>query len=188
MTPGQATVLPVEGADVERIVVDRPQVSERVSLWRSELDRLGVVARQEDVDNVAALFALGAVQISSAARTVSRSATPGSPVDRISLARAARQHSRSGLEGIAEEVAAVYGWEDLVLTPATLRRVRELAEAVRDRHRVFDAWSFGRLGGGHASVRALFSGPSGHRQDDVCLGARRRPRARRCSASTCPAW
>jgi len=159
--PGQAASLPVEGADVERIVLDRPGVAERSALWRAELERLGVQAHPGDVEHVAGLFALGAVQIAGAARTVARHQTADESVERATLARAARERSSSGLEGIAEQVPTVYRWDDLVLPAATQRRVRELGEAVRHRHRVFDDWSFGRLAGGHASVRALFSGPSG---------------------------
>jgi SpoVK/Ycf46/Vps4 family AAA+-type ATPase len=62
---------------------------------------------------------------------------------------------------VADLVPAVYEWEDLVLPPQTLRRLADLAAAIRHRHQVFDAWAFGRLHGGHASVRAIFSGPSG---------------------------
>jgi len=158
---GQAASLPVEGAEVERIVVGLPGVAERTALWRTELERAGVRAHPGDVEHVAGLFALGAVHIAGAARTVARGRPADGTVERAVLARAARERSRSGLERIAEEVPTVYRWEDLVLPVATQRRIREIGEAVRHRHRVFDTWSFGRLVGGHASVRALFSGPSG---------------------------
>ncbi len=161
--PGRAASLPLEGADVHRISVERPDVAERTDRWRAELDALGIGADAADLDHVAGLFGLGRAQITTAARTVARglSDPTGARAGRELLTAAARESSTRDLDGIAEEVATHYRWDDLVLPPATLRRVVELAEAVRHRHRVFGAWSFGRLTGGHASIRALFSGPSG---------------------------
>jgi predicted nucleic acid-binding protein len=157
LRPGQGSALPLDGTDRERITVERPGVQRRTALWAEELSALGVAADREEVATVAAMFSLGPTQIRAAARAAAREGAPGLG----ELTRAARERSTSPLEGIAEWVPALYEWDDLVLPPATLRRVTELAGAVRHRHQVFDGWSFGRLSGGHASVRALFSGPSG---------------------------
>ena len=161
--PGRAASLPLEGADVQRITVERPDVVERRARWQAELDALGVSVEDADLEHVAGLFGLGRAQITTAARTVARGlgGPTGARAGRDALTTAARESSTRDLDGIAEEVATDYRWDDLVLPPGTRRRVVELAEAVRHRHRVFDVWSFGRLTGGHASVRALFSGPSG---------------------------
>ena len=157
--PGRAASLPLEGVDVQRVTVERPGAVERRSRWEAELDALGVTAGAADLEHVAGLFGLGRAQIATAARDVARGGVERA--DRAALAAAARASSTRDLDGIAEEVSTDYGWDDLVLPPGTRRRVVELAEAVRQRHRVFGAWAFGRLTGGHASVRALFSGPSG---------------------------
>lgn len=106
---------------------------------------------------VASLFTLGPAQIRAAAAAVARSGQ----VDLGALTGAARVRGGLGLATVAERVPVSYTWDDLVLPPATLRRLRELAGAIRNRHQVFDGWSFGRLAGGHTSVRVLFSGPSG---------------------------
>jgi hypothetical protein len=67
---------------------------------------------------------------------------------------------RPRLPGLAAPVERAVMWDDLVLPAATLRRLHELASAIREREHVFDTWSFARLNGSR-SVRALFSGGSG---------------------------
>lgn len=67
---------------------------------------------------------------------------------------------RLHISGLAPTVETAFAWDDLVLPPATRRRLRELVSAIRERDRVFDTWAFGRLAGSR-SVRALFSGVSG---------------------------
>ncbi len=161
--PGRTASLPLEGADVQRITIERPGVVERRSRWHTELDVFGVAVDAADLEHVAGMFGLGRAQIITAARTVARGLddSTGARASRDALAAAARASSTRDLDGIAEEVSTDYRWDDLVLPPGTRRRVEELVEAVRHRHRVFDKWAFGRLTGGHASIRALFSGPSG---------------------------
>jgi len=157
LRPGQADRLPIQGVDHQRLEVERPEAAARAGLWTDALGSAGVSADPADVATVAALFSLGAAEIRAAAASVARNGEP----DLAGLTRAARERSTYGLDGVAERVRADYTWADLVLPPATLHRLAELEGAIRNRHQVFDAWSFGRLAGGHSSVRALFSGPSG---------------------------
>jgi hypothetical protein len=154
---GSATRLPLDGVDHERVVADRPSYGERVQLWTRELERHGSPAARQDIEAVSALFALGPAQIASAAAGIARHGR----TELATLTRAAREHSAFGLDGIAQRVPTTYLWDDLVLPPYAKQRLRELASAIRHRHRVFTTWSFGRMGGGHTSIRALFSGPSG---------------------------
>ena len=80
---------------------------------------------------------------------------------RPALRDAARRTGTAGLRGVAQRVDADYTWDDLVLPSGTMRRLRQLEGAIRHRDEVFGSWAFGRLAGGHTSVRALFAGPSG---------------------------
>jgi SpoVK/Ycf46/Vps4 family AAA+-type ATPase len=65
------------------------------------------------------------------------------------------------VENLADRVALVHAWNDLVLPAPTLRRLKEFAGAIRNRDKVFRDWSFLRPAGGTPSLRALFSGMSG---------------------------
>jgi len=149
--------LPLEGLDHERAELGQLDVAGRSQLWTEELLRHGLTPTPGDVDEVAVVFRLSGAQIRVAAAAASRAGTASLPV----LTRAARSGSTSALAGVAQRVQADYSWDDLVLPKHTLVRLHELAGAIRHRDEVFGDWSFGRLVGGHTSVRALFSGPSG---------------------------
>jgi hypothetical protein len=154
VSPG--TQLPVETEDVEWLVIGRPSVRDRQGFWEHELAARGLEAAGPDVAAVAAVFSLGPAQVRAACTTLARTGSTDYPA----LSAAARSRSGAALDSVAERVTADVRWDDLVVPPATARRLQQLASAVRCRREVFDAWQFGRLTG-RASVRALFSGPSG---------------------------
>lgn len=157
VAPDVAERLPLDGIDHERLPHRDLDINERAAAWSDELIQLGITAASGDIDEVAALFRLSAAQIHTAATAVARSGGG----ELTSLRRAARQISASRLIGVAQPVQAEYSWEDLVLPRGTMLRLKELAGAIRHRDEVFGDWRFGRLVGGHTSVRALFTGPSG---------------------------
>ena len=64
--------------------------------------------------------------------------------DLTDLASAIRSQSESTIGRFARRVVTNQTWDDLVLPASTLRQVRELAEAIRHRHTVYDAWGFGQ--------------------------------------------
>jgi hypothetical protein len=155
--PDIADQLPLEGIDHERVDVQPLDAGERARTWCDELHRLGAEAPPADIDEVAALFRLTAAQIRTAATSVVRAGTPAL----ATLIGAARSAGGCGLVAAAQRVRAQYAWDDLVLPAGTVQRLRELASAIRYRDAVFGNWRFDHLVGGHTSVRALFSGPSG---------------------------
>jgi len=150
----------VEGIDHEVVELSPPAPSERARLWRLRLREQGVQATHGDVDAVAGLFSLHPGQIRRAALRAGRLGG-GAAADLATLASCARGQSTAALEDLAEHVALVNSWSDLVLPSPTLRRLREFADAVRARATVFHEWSFLKPAGGTASLRALFSGSSG---------------------------
>ncbi|MBB4753131.1 ATP-binding protein [Actinoplanes lobatus] len=88
---------------------------------------------------------------------------PGDGVAVVPFASADRGHARSGreLSELAFRVPSTFGWDDLVLPPEPVRRLRELTQRVAHRRRVLDEWGFGRLLPYGRGVSALFTGPSG---------------------------
>jgi SpoVK/Ycf46/Vps4 family AAA+-type ATPase len=78
------------------------------------------------------------------------------------VARAARARPQVKLEALAARREARARWEDLILPGGAMAQLRELADRVRHRDRVFEDWGFAaRVGHRQTSVLALFTGPSG---------------------------
>ena len=143
----------LRGTDYELLQLDPPGPTARVALWTDSLREHGVHAADDDVKDVAALFSLYPGQIRRAAKHAAQDGAP--------LTEHARHQCVSDVEDLADRVALVREWADLVLPPPTLRRLKEFAGAIRNRDRVFRDWSFMRPAGGTPSLRALFSGMSG---------------------------
>jgi ATPase family protein associated with various cellular activities (AAA)/winged helix domain-containing protein len=74
---------------------------------------------------------------------------------------ATKAKARHALATLAQCVPRTFTWDDLVLPSPTTTRLHELASALVARDTVFDEWGFRRLGGGHSSLRILFTGASG---------------------------
>lgn len=144
----------LEGIDHAVIRLIPPDATRRAQLWRTQLRDRGVDPNSRELASVADLFALGPTQIANAAAAAGRDRSRP-------LATHAREQSQAQLPALAQSLDPGYGWSDLVLPAPTLRRLHELASAVRHRRQVFDAWGFRQRSGGVASIRALFSGASG---------------------------
>lgn len=74
-------------------------------------------------------------------------------------ARATRRLVTGELDRLATRIVPRRTWDDLVLRPGDLERVRMVAARYRHRQRVFDEWRFGATPS--AGVVAMFSGPPG---------------------------
>ncbi|MEU6224449.1 AAA family ATPase [Streptomyces sp. NPDC047042] len=144
--------------------------------WRYALERAaaGIDApRDADADtgfgtDVAALAdAVSAHRLDSgqvrraadvAVRTAALARRPVGPDD---LRAAVRAQNGAGLDRLARRVEPGVGWDDLVLPPATHRRLRELALRARHREQVLGQWGMRPGGGRGRGVIALFAGESG---------------------------
>jgi hypothetical protein len=141
-----------------------PPRNERERLWALNLAERGVAVPPSLCGELADNFALNASQI----RRAVASAADARPIAGKSdvplseeLYRAARAESGHELAKLATKVEQPHSWSDLVLPAATLQRVREVAAAIRHRHRVFDEWGFGRRIATGRGLKVLFAGTSG---------------------------
>jgi hypothetical protein len=137
----------------------------RLGAWRQALDRHGLDAPAADVERLATTFVLTPGQIDAAAATAADAAR-AAPDERRGdgsqrLREAARAHSQHGLGALARKIEPVAGWEDIVLPPATMRQLREVAAAVRHRPTVLERWGFAARMNRGRGLNVLFSGPSG---------------------------
>jgi SpoVK/Ycf46/Vps4 family AAA+-type ATPase len=77
------------------------------------------------------------------------------------LWHACRGAARARLESLARRIQPSASWEDLVLPPAQLRTLREVAAHVRQRFQVYETWGFAAKSSRGLGISALFVGPSG---------------------------
>jgi ATP-dependent 26S proteasome regulatory subunit len=138
--------------------------ADRVALWRDAARSEAVDIPEAELQNLVGRFSLTRGQVHATfataldLATMSREggdATPGQ------VAAAARLTSDQALGRFATKVDRKHDWPELVLPPPTVRRLHELAAAIRHRHLVYDEWGFGgRLITG-TGIKALFAGASG---------------------------
>jgi len=138
-----------------RLELPRPSYPERADAWRHAL---GPLAAELDgaVEALAAEFDAGPGGVRAAVAAVAGDADP------IATLRAAcRARGRRQLDVLAQRIAPVARWDDLVLPERELETLHEIAAHVRNRTTVHEAWGFAAAGGSGLGVSALFTGPSG---------------------------
>jgi hypothetical protein len=149
--------VPVGAAAVE-VALPALDTSRRAQVWRRGLSAAGVRgAPQEDVAALAGAFRLGPGAIAAAIAE----AVAGGPVGPAELAAAARRQGSAALAREAERVEQPFAWEDLVLPPDRVQRLRAIGHRIRHRAQVHDGWGFGATLASSRGTAALFTGPSG---------------------------
>jgi len=141
----------------ESLAVELPTATrdERLALWR---ETLGAAAESLNgaLPRVCGQFDLSASAIRTAAARASDDAGDGAK-----LWDACRAAARPRMDGLAQRIDAVAGWDDLVLPEAQLRVLSDIAAHVRQRHRVHDEWGFAGKSPRGLGISALFAGASG---------------------------
>jgi hypothetical protein len=130
--------------------------------WHRALTMCGMAASPQAVEAIANGFALTSEQIRRAAQAIADEHGDEDPreISDAQLATAARTCSDQSIARIAQRLDLPFEWNDLVLPPVTIRRLRDIVHAIRDRQLVFGDWGFSRRSGGFG-LRILFAGPSG---------------------------
>ncbi|MGW6056090.1 ATP-binding protein [Streptomyces sp. NPDC055189] len=127
--------------------------------WRTAL---GTAADGFDLAGTVAPYHLGGERIGRAAQAAAAlAAFDGTELTAAHVRLAARQQSASGLEQHARRIRPAVTWQDLVLPPAPLTQLRELALRARHRDRVLGDWRLSAGGGRGRGVLGLFAGESG---------------------------
>jgi MoxR-like ATPase len=163
-----------EGMTGKKLILGRRHVvfrfidldfSERLAAWNKQLQTKGMKGPpQSDVEAIADrfLFTTGQIgEVVDLAMDLSVLKGEASRVDADALFEAARLQSDQGSGTLALKTNSIHTWEDLVLPPATLRQVKEVAAAARNRHIVYSQWGFERRIALGKGLKVLFSGSSG---------------------------
>ena len=146
------------------LALPEPSSEERAVAWCGALAKLGLSAGEALTEEIGERFALPYPRILAAAQTAAHLCIDtGTAEDglRGALWHAARRHSSQSLAQLASPVVKPHRWEHLVLPDATLRQVREVASAMKQRERVFRRWRMAERTGRGNGLMVLFAGASG---------------------------
>jgi hypothetical protein len=147
--------------DSLRVEVNKPMPAGQKALWQRALGPAGK-SLDAMIDNLAEQFRFSAKTIhSTAARAAREQPTDSKAPATERLWSACRDLSRPRLEDLAQRIAPVAGWNDLVLPDTQMRVLRQLASQVRQRMTVYEKWGFSAQGRRGLGVSALFAGESG---------------------------
>lgn len=165
------------GAGSGAIAVPFPplDMAQRRVCWQANLDAVGIVLNNADLDALAGRFRLTQEQIAAAVTTAHnqlRWQSAAQSIDELggqlshqpavqALFAAARAHSSHDLATLARKIEPLYTWDDLVLPTDVQTQLRELCQRVIHRDRVLGQWGFHRKLSLGRGVNALFAGPSG---------------------------
>jgi hypothetical protein len=140
----------------EAFLVDRPDTLEQRRLWHEALGNRAIDLAPL-VDALAGQYCLGARRIAAiAAQTVAQDAEP----DLALLHRACRGEASVTGE-LARPIETRAGWDDLVLPPAQLLTLQQIAVHTRHRLTVHHDWGFAGKSTRGLGIAALFWGDSG---------------------------
>jgi SpoVK/Ycf46/Vps4 family AAA+-type ATPase len=113
------------------------------------------------VDAVVAQFHLGVDGIQAASTQVLAEMHGESPGPASLLWEACRSQARPRMAELAQHIDPAAGWDSLVLPPAQLRTLHEIAAHVGHRTTVYETWGFAHLSARGLGISALFAGASG---------------------------
>jgi hypothetical protein len=142
--------------------VPAPSPAERLAVWAAAFgDGLGD-RLNGSLGPLAAQFVLRPASLRGVAARAKSIAENGSTLEvERAVWDACRIEARPQLDGLAQRIEAVAGWDDLVLPDGQIQTLRAIASHVRQRHRVYDHWGFGTKGARGLGISSLFAGPSG---------------------------
>jgi hypothetical protein len=143
------------GGDAVIVQVARPSPAEQAAAWTEALG--GAEAAAASASRLASQYDL---ELPDIRRLAARQQTLGrTTLD--DLWEACLAHSRPGLDLLAHRIDARATWDDLVLPDETLRLLHEIADQVRHRLQVYDAWGFRKRMSRGLGISVLFDGESG---------------------------
>jgi ATPase family protein associated with various cellular activities (AAA)/winged helix domain-containing protein len=149
--------------------ITNPTRHEQVEIWRDALKPV-LPNVNGAVETLVSQFSLNSPAIYSAAGQVVSSFQPSAVeesnhehTEEIAgrLWDACRAQARPRLEGLAQRIVPVAGWDDLVLPAKEKEVLHHIAVHVRQRPKVYETWGFASKGSRGLGISALFAGPSG---------------------------
>ena len=132
--------------------IAKPTPAEQKTLWAIALPD----HRSDTPAQLAAQFNLNAVTIAAIAQQSRSPSDAAAP-----LWEACLRHTRPQLDMLAQRLQPKATWDDLVLPAEETSLLHQIADQVRQRHRVYQDWGFHRRLNRGLGINALFAGESG---------------------------
>ena len=146
-----------------------PGTSDRIRMWHTALPP-GVQLADADAEALAGAFRFGPAAIWRAVRRADADRGTA-PLDRPTLARAAREQVGQALGRLADRLPQPYRRADLVLPAETDAELDLALHWIRHQAQVLDRWGLGRPGRLGSRTDRAVRRPAGDRQDDGRPGA-----------------
>jgi hypothetical protein len=157
VAPEAADVCGATFGDAVRLRLPNPSLAERIALWRAALADHGLPAL--DAAELARSYHLSGGEIVATARTAAR--LHGMETSRAAVATIVRERPAARLSGLLRGRRPRSTWDDLILPNATIATLREMAERVRHRDRVFGEWKIAGGATARVGLLSLFVGATG---------------------------
>ncbi|MBC8115460.1 MAG: ATP-binding protein, partial [Candidatus Saccharimonas sp.] len=140
--------------------IAKPTATEQRDLWR---ELLGDEVDDATASELAGQFSLNAATIHRIAQESSLpSSTAHCPLPTAHYSwTACRRATRPRLDALAQRIDARATWDDLVLPDDETQQLREIADQIQHRSRVYDDWGFRAKHNRGLGVSVLFAGESG---------------------------
>jgi len=137
--------------------VQKPTPAEQMSAWLAEASAIS----RDDAGRLANQFNLNLSTI----RDIAHGAQPENTGDGQALSASLWQgcllHTRPQLDKLAQRIEPKAAWNDLVLPDETKGLLKQIAEQVPNRHKVYDDWGFRQKMSRGLGISVLFAGASG---------------------------
>jgi DNA polymerase III delta prime subunit len=156
-TSSVMTRILAETPDLYSIVLPSPTVLARYDLWRAALQTVNC-ADEAILEILATSYIFTREQIEWAVKTA---ALRCESVDLDSLIAGCRSTNRHDLSRLATRIDNEFQWDDLMLAADTMEQLRDLADQMRLRTRVFGQLGYTEKRTKRAGIAALFAGPPG---------------------------
>ncbi|MEL6763683.1 MAG: ATP-binding protein [Cyanobacteria bacterium J06607_6] len=138
--------------------VEKPTTQEQIDLWRQSLGIFAPVT----LPQLASQFRLTPMAIQQIAQAVMQNG-PSQSSEEIhnQLWQGCLSVTRPQLDLLAQRLQAKATWNDLVLPPDETDLLHQIADQVRSRNIVYEAWGFNQKMSRGRGISALFAGESG---------------------------
>ncbi len=150
-------VLPGLAESSLRVDVAKPTASEQKDVWASALGKTAGATPAL----LASQFNLSLAAISQIASSVAAEPAVADTDVHHRLWRACLASTRPRLDTLAQRVDARATWDDIVLPPAEISLLHQIAAQVAQRSTVHESWGFARKMSRGLGISALFAGDSG---------------------------
>jgi ATPase family associated with various cellular activities (AAA) len=137
--------------------IDKPTTDEQRDLWEAALGDLA----GDSPAQLASQFNLNPISIQQIAQTVLAEPTNQDHTLSARLWSACLASSRPQLDVLAQRLDAKATWDDIVLPEEEESLLHQVADQVRQRHKVYQDWGFENRMNRGLGISALFAGESG---------------------------